>query len=1178
MSKIREGEPELDLIAALSGKGGLPTSESYFDGRQVTPAEKQRLIMARSRAKAEAFYGPGGGAVERNSAAFGSCLGGGLQPVGGRNQLPKEQRGLKTKEEFKASDKNTRGAKAGLGNQTNVDLVVFGREQDGGIAEQSGGHIDAAHNPGEIKFDLSVKEWIGHRARVGKMSTTNSMVDSIIFGTDTDGYNDISQVEDELVELPQFKHAAGMVSSKQAWNQLPTYDQPSKLAKYSVLKNASSVDEIVFGHDQGGDAGISQATFYENDPKLYDAAALPTTQAANGREMQQLGFGFLENGRPMKKRTVLQSHDASDIYSTTKPSGVYSTEYLNKPEFVNAAGNKTVHAAEAGRGESFAGGYGGAGKNPNFRSQRNSLARDMSGRLDLQPEVEDYSRRARVPGPVLASEMKAGSVGQLLFSKKEKEGNLAAIAGSTVPADGSLLAKREADRRKALAVACRSQSHTTAPEFWGAAGMPSDEMYFANTGDMMRRPKPMTIRVGYSNISEMDMHLLGRDLEGSDRDGTTMLQEKQFKGAAGGGSAALRHATTSVPTDLRATTKLGPKAVPTNLDQMDDILMHHSLQGPEDDAKQEAELREMYGDRVGCPSGETTGHYGGKDLAARLNREGVGDLQRVKQRMSDNALETIGDSLPAAYEQPGKNKSLRAVGNAVIAANRFKKGLKESGYVGGERAALGRQATRGNWMSLNDGHKDEATGRKVERARPDMRGHDMHVALQHTADDPFELEHGHEVAANPAALAGAAGRPARHLNDLNAPYSRWLHEDADSAEEIAGRERLASSKEVHDALSGELYAARDALPVPPGATSDERIEAAERQLAKTDEHYELRKNVSFDQIHKYNLLQPDEVDRTAPHKEYLRQLAEKESGEEAAGRKNFEGGVPYSTEPYEEWRKTMDYRTHMHADYERAAAKQKEARDFAGGKVTPLHNNTPWTTPVEYSEDAEWTNYPGMTRAELINMRDWTARQVKFKGPNARAPFGTGMQDGRPVDEKMYETTMAAVGPGGMYSSTVKGKAEPKSLYRQRLERAEQRGVQVLDGHHIFVATQHVEDSTPHEEDRSRRGLDKGEIGAWWAEQQRDSRTEDRYLAKPAPPAKLGSAAGWRPGTDPRKEIPAAIERTNSQLTQQSSMAGRIAARRLQAQAMRSPRQSTALRPYTAGSVGDRRPPKTAIY
>ena len=214
MSKIREGEPELDLIAALSGKGGLPTSESYFDGRQVTPAEKQRLIMARSRAKAEAFYGPGGGAVERNSAAFGSCLGGGLQPVGGRNQLPKEQRGLKTKEEFKASDKNTRGAKAGLGNQTNVDLVVFGREQDGGIAEQSGGHIDAAHNPGEIKFDLSVKEWIGHRARVGKMSTTNSMVDSIIFGTDTDGYNDISQVEDELVELPQFKHAAGMVSSK----------------------------------------------------------------------------------------------------------------------------------------------------------------------------------------------------------------------------------------------------------------------------------------------------------------------------------------------------------------------------------------------------------------------------------------------------------------------------------------------------------------------------------------------------------------------------------------------------------------------------------------------------------------------------------------------------------------------------------------------------------------------------------------------------------------------------------------------------------------------------------------------------------------------------------------------------------------------------------------------------
>ena len=198
--------------------------------------------------------------------------------------------------------------------------------------------------------------------------------------------------------------------------------------------------------------------------------------------------------------------------------------------------------------------------------------------------------------------------------------------------------------------------------------------------------------------------------------------------------------------------------MPTNLDQMDDILMHHSLQGPEDDAKQEAELREMYGDRVGCPSGETTGHYGGKDLAARLNREGVGDLQRVKQRMSDNALETIGDSLPAAYEQPGKNKSLRAVGNAVIAANRFKKGLKESGYVGGARGARAAGDPRQLDVAQRrpQGRGDRAEGRA---------GAPRHARPRHArrppahGGGPFELEHGHEVAANPAALAGAAGGP-----------------------------------------------------------------------------------------------------------------------------------------------------------------------------------------------------------------------------------------------------------------------------------------------------------------------------------------------------------------------------------------------------------------------------------
>ena len=147
------------------------------------------------------------------------------------------------------------------------------------------------------------------------------MVDSIIFGTDTDGYNDISQVEDDKVELPQFKHAAGMVSSKQAWNQLPTYDQPSKLAKYSVLKNASSVDEIVFGHDQGGDAGITRHLLRERPEALRRGRAADDAGRQNARDAAAR-LRLPREWPPDEERTVLQSHDASDIYSTTKPSGV----------------------------------------------------------------------------------------------------------------------------------------------------------------------------------------------------------------------------------------------------------------------------------------------------------------------------------------------------------------------------------------------------------------------------------------------------------------------------------------------------------------------------------------------------------------------------------------------------------------------------------------------------------------------------------------------------------------------------------------------------------------------------------------------------------------------------------------------------------------------------------------
>ena len=69
----------------------------------------------------------------------------------------------------------------------------------------------------------------------------------------------------------------------------------------------------------------------------------------------------------------------------------------------------------------------------------------------------------------------------------------------------------------------------------------------------------------------------------------------------------------------------------------------------------------------------------------------------------------------------------------------------------------------------------------------------------------------------------------------------------------------------------------------------------------------------------YNLLQPTS-NADLPQREA------EISGFEALGRANFDGGVPYGSDPLAQWRQQgCDYRTHMHADYERAASRQVAA-------------------------------------------------------------------------------------------------------------------------------------------------------------------------------------------------------------------------------------------------------------
>ena len=80
---------------------------------------------------------------------------------------------------------------------------------------------------------------------------------------------------------------------------------------------------------------------------------------------------------------------------------------------------------------------------------------------------------------------------------------------------GTLLGDRDVLRRSQLAMGVRAQAYTRADEFDGSAGLPSDQQFFANTADVVRRIKPMTKPAGYSNVSEVDEVVFGRDTDGS---------------------------------------------------------------------------------------------------------------------------------------------------------------------------------------------------------------------------------------------------------------------------------------------------------------------------------------------------------------------------------------------------------------------------------------------------------------------------------------------------------------------------------------------------------------------------------------------------------------------------------------------------------------------------------------
>jgi hypothetical protein len=195
----------------VSGK--FATSESWHDGSLISTAEAIALRRAKLPADVKA-------AVNTQSGAGYDAAHWRWQPVGGRTAYPMPQKA--------PGDHNARGTLMSKANQSSVDLIVFGHEQDGVGAGEEG-----------LADDLGFDD-IGKKKKIPGLHGNNSQLDGLVFGTDTDGFSDIRQLEKKLATLPQFNRAAGAMSSQVEGNKLEPEVKESKFAK---LKNAGSVDE-----------------------------------------------------------------------------------------------------------------------------------------------------------------------------------------------------------------------------------------------------------------------------------------------------------------------------------------------------------------------------------------------------------------------------------------------------------------------------------------------------------------------------------------------------------------------------------------------------------------------------------------------------------------------------------------------------------------------------------------------------------------------------------------------------------------------------------------------------------------------------------------------------------------------------------------------------------------------
>eukprot|EP00322_Chrysochromulina_rotalis_P000785 CAMPEP_0115874876 /NCGR_PEP_ID=MMETSP0287-20121206/24781_1 /TAXON_ID=412157 /ORGANISM="Chrysochromulina rotalis, Strain UIO044" /LENGTH=976 /DNA_ID=CAMNT_0003330069 /DNA_START=22 /DNA_END=2952 /DNA_ORIENTATION=- len=955
-----------DLPVERNPLNKVPTSETWEQGVVVSRAEQTRNRLPNvQNSHADAVVQA---ARERGEQGYdaGHWY---FQPVGGRNQerLPKQP-----------IDKNTRGALSSKANQSNVDLVVFGHEQDG-VGVDAGEH-----------WEMDQRDWLGFKKRVGGMDANNAVVDAVVFGHDQDGFTSIKALEEQMKELPQFRGAAGVCSSEVSSSNVM---QDAKIvpSKFTKLKNSSDVDMVVFGHDQDGSgAGPNQdMEDLEASPLFFGSAGVHTTDAS----LKEAAMWY---GGPKGRRTTPLQHTASStdqsFQSMQEGPGAPQARFKGTGEFSGAAGNVGTPSALPANSDGTL-----AWSSRKVNRPADAMLDDFAAKdLDFRTERGAGAN----PLPVLSQEHNHGSIKAVVFSGPDPKGNRAALGVGELGPEASLLQKREQSRRAAVAHGCRSQGYTNESEFNGAAGLSSDEIFFANTADLVRRVKPVTRKAGYSSVTDVDMVVFGHDLEGGDKDGASMMKDSEFAGSAGASSAQIH--------TFHSNSRSAPKDVPQMRDQMDNIVFGHEMQ----DSIGQKKAEDLFFELQKGSAGEASVEIASRSFPSRLEKSSaVGGPQYAWGTLGNRHNEPRGDlkgALPTENSGPKYPPNYR-------------------GAIGAPRDMLARKEAESNYTV------GSASGNIKGRMRHDLDSSDARSILEENYHPEKNTSYGtlksSMMNAPDEKLLGAAGKASRMINDYNAGPFTWV--DVDTEEERRLAEFNAGSQKVADMLSGDGYLERDTDPMAKMIPDEYNAIKGRKVSSEVAAVYAAqRQAVMGDSIQKLNILQPDlnfaaidadgdgvieadELEAAGGLQGYVFEDAKSEF-EQLMAAKNFGAPTPYGTDPIDSWYGKPDYTTSRKDVEAQHQAALGEA--FAMAKVRKAPESTP-----------EGRRRANFQPAGTISEDAGTMRQLQVHtGAHKTAPFGVDETD----FHMKYETSSVA-GPGNWDQSMASRIARRRLMGKQ---------------------------------------------------------------------------------------------------------------------------------------------------